>query len=79
MATRRGVEPSTGRILVEIGSAYFRPTEANIMCSDASRKPGRERCPGLADARKVKLGYARKVKCQHKSLRGTTRRSTGGG
>jgi len=45
----KGMEPSTGRILVEIDPRYFRPTEVDLLCGDASRA-------------RAKLGWSHKVK-----------------
>jgi GDPmannose 4,6-dehydratase len=43
-----GVEAGSGRVLVEIDSRYFRPTEVDLLCGDASKA-------------RAKLGWSHKV------------------
>jgi GDPmannose 4,6-dehydratase len=44
----KGLEAETGRVLVEIDPRYFRPTEVEILCGDASKA-------------RAKLGWSHKV------------------
>jgi GDPmannose 4,6-dehydratase len=44
----KGLEAGTGRTLVEIDPRYFRPTEVDILCGDASKA-------------RAKLGWSHKV------------------
>jgi GDPmannose 4,6-dehydratase len=35
--SEQGFEPATGRVLVEVDPRYFRPTEVDLLCGDASK------------------------------------------